>query len=248
MDDESPNILLVGKKKAPRHRKDPRVKQVIKLMDEGMSLMEAGLAAGFSEKHMRSQIYKPATGGESSANYIKQQVARRSANARERAPVHTDTIVGSLVEIMQASPADVLPDHPVLQKAKENGVAHLIRKIIITPMRVGTRSRKNVNGSVTTSPVIRERIDLEMYDRLNAIAQLRDNYGMKSEPRENRYEETRRQEIERGIQDIMTAENCDEETAANRLLEALGDAPHLTAEVQKILKRITKAKNEKGVH
>jgi hypothetical protein len=248
MEDELPNILLVEKKKTPKHRKDPRVKQVIKHMAEGMGLMEAGLAAGFSEKHMRSQIYKPATGGQSPADYIKQQVARRMANARERAAVHTDTITGSLVEIMTASPADILPENEILKRAKENGVDHLIKKIVITPVRVGTRSRKNANGSVTTSPVVRDRIDLEMYSRLDAIGQLRDNFGMKSEPRVNNYEQTRRQEIEREIQDIMATENFDEEAAAKILLEALGDAPHLTAEVQKILKRITKAKSEDGVH
>lgn len=140
------------KEKAPKYRKDPRVKQVIHYMAEGMSLMEAGLAAGFSEKHMRNQIYKPATGGQSPADYVKSQVVRRTANARERAAVHTDVITGSLVEIMSAWPGDILPDHPILAKAKANGVDHLIKRIIIVPIRVGTRSRKNANGSVTTSP------------------------------------------------------------------------------------------------
>jgi hypothetical protein len=236
------------KKKAPRHRKDPRVKQVIEYMAQGMSLMEAGLAVGFSEKHLRSQIYKPATGGQSPADFIKSQVAKRTASARSQAAVHTDVITGSLVEIMSASPADILPDHPILAKAKANGVDHLIKKIVITPVRVGTRSRKNANGSVTTSPVIRERIDLEMYSRLDAIAQLRDNFGMKSEPRANNYEETRRMEIERSVQDIMVAEKCDEATAAEILLANIGDAPHLVAEIKKILRRITKAKSEDGIH
>jgi hypothetical protein len=113
--------FLVEKRKAPKHRKDPRVKLVIKYMAEGMSVMEGGLAAGFTEKHMRSQIYKPATGGQSPADYIKQQVARRTANARERAAVHTDVITGSLVEIMSASPADIFPTIRSLRRRKRMG-------------------------------------------------------------------------------------------------------------------------------
>ncbi len=46
----------------------------------------------------------------------------------------------------------------------------------------------------------------------------------------------------------MVAENCDEETAAKMLLDGVGDAPHLVVEIKRILKRITKAKNEDGVH
>ena len=69
--------------------------------------------------------------------------------------------------------------------------------------------------------VVGEKIDLEMYDRLVAIAQLRDNFGMKQEPRVNTYEETRRQEVEKSVLAIMEAENCDKVTAATRLLEAM---------------------------
>jgi hypothetical protein len=88
-----------------------------------------------------------------------------------------------------------------------------------------------------------------MYSRLDAIQQLRDNYGMKSEPRANNYEETRRQEVQREVESIMAKEDCEQETAARLLLDALGDdVPRLTQEVEKILKRITKAKSEDGVH
>lgn len=223
----------------PKHKRDPRIKQVIKNMLSGMTLNDAGLAAGYSENYMRSSVYNYGT-----ADYIKAQVARRMTDARAKAAIHTDSIVGSLVEIMQASPADILPDHPVLQKAKENGVDHLIRELSITPIRVGERTRKNKDGTVTTSPVIREKIDLKMYSRLDAIAQLRDNFGMKQEPRANSFEETKRQEVERGIRDIMVAESCDQTKAAELLLANIGDAPHLVPIIQKYIKKQKKESKE----
>jgi hypothetical protein len=60
-----------------------------------------------------------------------------------------------------------------------------------------------------------------MYSRLEAISQLRDNFGMKQEPRSNTFEETRRQEVEKSINAIMAAENCDRKTAAKKLRDAL---------------------------
>lgn len=222
---------------------DPRIVQIADSIMEGTSMREASSAAGLSKTYMAKKNSGP--------DLIRAEVAQRQAEARARAPVHTDTIVGSLVEIMSASPADVLPDHPILAKAKANGTAHLIKKITIVPVRVGTRERKNKNGSITTSPVIRERIDLEMYSRLDAIGQLCNVFGMKSEPRANSFEETKRQEIEREIQNIMVAEKCDEEKAARMLRDELGsDVPHLTMVIDKILKKLktrTKAELE-SVH
>lgn len=168
---------------------------------------------------------------------VKAAAARRQADARGKAAVHTDVIVGSLVEILSASPADILPNHPILAKAKENGVDHLIKKISIIPVRIGTRERKNKDGSITLSPIIRERVDLEMYSRLDAAQQLRDNFGMKQEPRANQFEETKRQEVEREIQSIMTADGCDELTACQALKDNIGDAPHLVTVIDKIMKK-----------
>jgi hypothetical protein len=44
---------------------------------------------------------------------------------------------------------------------------------------------------------------------------------MKQEPRSNTFEETRRQEVEKSINAIMAAENCDRKTAAKKLRDAL---------------------------
>lgn len=178
---------------------------------------------------------------------VKEDAARWTADARAKASIHTDTVVGALVELMQGSVADILPEHPILQRARANGVDRLIKKLTITPVRIGTRSRKNANGSVTEAPVIREKIELETYSRLDAIQQLRDNFGMKQEPRSNSFEETKRQEIERAIEGIMVAEGCDETTAAETLLANIGDAPHLVTVIRKYIKK-HKPKEASGIN
>lgn len=239
------------KKRPPKVKRDPRVKEAIRLVESGMSLKEAMTTAGFSEHFTRSAAYKQTASGQSTADYIKSQVARRMSDARAKAAIHTDSIVGSLVQIMEGSPADILPENEILARARENGVDHLIKKIVITPIKIGIRTRKNTDGTVTASPVIKEKVELEMYSRLDAIGQLRDNFGMKQEPRANQFEETKRQEVEREIQGIMIAENCDEPTAAKMLLENLGDAPQLRVVVEKILKKFkqkAEPKQEIGVH
>lgn len=237
--DEKPEEPKEKRKFVPKHERDPRIKQVIKNMLSGMTLREAGLAAGYKENYMQGPIYRYGQ-----ADYIKTQVARRMTDARSKAAIHTDAIVGSLVEIMQGSPADILPEHEILRRAKENQVDHLIKKIVITPVKIGTRIRKLKDGSTTDSPVVREKVELEMYSRLDAIQQLRDNFGMKQEPRANSFEETKRQEVEREIQGIMIAESCDEPTAAQILLDNIGDAPHLVQVIQKYIKKHKKDPKE----
>lgn len=214
----------------PKRPRDHRATQTVTNMLKGQNLTQAGISAGYSESYMSGPIYNQGT-----ADWIKEQVTRRQKRAMERAGVHTDVIVGNLVEIMEASPADVMPDNAVLRKARENGVDHLIRKIVVTPIKCGVKKRTLKDGSVTETPVVQEKIELEMYSRLEAIGQLRDNFGMKQEPRSNTFEETRRQEVERELQTIMDADKCDKPTAARKLLAAIGDAPQLVPHINKYI-------------
>jgi hypothetical protein len=179
-------------------------------MIEGKSMLQAATEAGYSKSHARSHLYSSPTG-----DWIKKQVEYRMKSAMSKSAIHTDTITGSLVEIMLASPADIFPENAILQRARENGVDHLIKKLTITPTKFG------------------DKIDLEMYSRLDAISQLRDNFGMKQEPRANTFEETRRQEVEREIDKIAASEGCDRPTAALMLKDALGADSPLIATVNK---------------
>jgi hypothetical protein len=115
-----------------------------------------------------------------------------------------------------SSLGDVLDDEGrfSIKIARANGVDHLIKKMKKT-------ERKLKNGDVLVT------YEYEMYDRLNALSQLRENFGMKDEPRSNSLETRRRQEVERSIKRIMERDKVDQPTAARMLLEALGDAPEL---------------------
>lgn len=202
-------------------------KKTVAGMLGGKSMEQAALDAGYSKQFARKAIYSKPVG-----EWIKTEVHRRMNEAMSKAAVHTDAITGSLVEVMMASPADILPNHPILVRARENGVDHLIKKITITPVKLGMKEYVR-RGKVVSVPVIGERIDLEMYSRLDAISQLRDNFGMKQEPRANTFEDTRRQEVEREIDKIAAAEGCDRPTAAQMLKAALGDDSPLIPTVNK---------------
>lgn len=104
-----------------------------------------------------------------------------------RAQIHTDVIVGGLAEITTASLGDVLDENGdfSLQKARENGVDHLIKK-----MEKIVRTDKEGVTTVTYK--------FEMYSRLEAMNQLRDTFGMKQEPRPNSHAE-----VESAIQDFI---------------------------------------------
>lgn len=204
-----------------------RAKKTVALMMEGETMEKAAVKAGFSPQHARKHLYSTPTGA-----WIRDEVNRRMNEAMGKAAVHTDAITGSLVEVMMASPADILPDHPILVRARQNGVDHLIKKITITPIKLGMKEFIR-RGKKVSEPVIGERIDLEMYSRLDAISQLRDNFGMKQEPRANTFEESRRQEVERELDKIAAAEGCDRPTAAKMLKDALGDDSPLITTVNK---------------
>lgn len=169
---------------------------------------KAALEAGYAPKSAKAIGYENLT-----KPYLREHIERRKAEAMASAHVHTDIIVGSLVDIAMASIDDVLDTKGRfdLKKARANGSIHAVRRI--TPTQHG--------------------VSVEMYSRLDAIAQARDNFGMKQEPRANTYEETRRMEVEKEIDKISESEGCDRPTAARMLRDALGQDSPLIATVNK---------------
>jgi phage terminase small subunit len=123
---------------------------------------------------------------------IQERIEQRREAAMRRAQIHTDVIVGSLVEIAGASLGDVLDENGEfnLQTARENNVDHLLKKVKVT-----TFDTKDKNGIVTSTRTTHE---YEMYSRLDALNQLRDTFGMKQEPRANS-----QAELESAIQDFI---------------------------------------------
>lgn len=216
-------------KKRPGTKRDViRSSKTVKHMLEGDNFQTAAVKAGYSKGYAESNIYATFT-----YEWVKKEVAKRQQRALDKAGVHTDTLVGMLVEIASASPADVLTESAVLQQARLMGVDHLIKKISITPTKVGTKRRTLKDGTVEEIPVFKEKVDLEMYSRLDAISQLRDNFGMKQEPRVNTYEANKAHRVEEEIQKIMAADGVDHAEAARRLRAALAEDSPLIPVVNK---------------
>lgn len=193
-----------------------RARKTVEGILEGKPMMTAAIEAGYSPVYAKSHLYHSET-----AKWIHDEVERRQREAMKKAAVHTDVIVGHLVEIATASISDVLDDNGDfdIQKARASGVDHLIKRLKKT-------KRTDKNGTT-------EVCEVELYSRLEAISQLRDNFGMKQEPRANTFEESRRQEVEREIDKIAAAEGCDRAEAAVMLRDALGEDSPLIATVNK---------------
>jgi hypothetical protein len=216
------------KKPKGRPRDESRARKIVGHMLEGDNFQTAAKKSGYTKGYAASHIYATAT-----YEWVKEEVAKRQRRALEKSGVHTDTLVGMLVEIASASPADVLTESDLLTQARARGVDHLIKKISIVPTKVGTTVRTLPDGTVEETPVIKEKIDLEMYNRLDAIAQLRDNFGMKQEPRVNTYEANKAHRVEEEIQKIMAADGVDHAEAARRLKAALAEDSPLIPVVNK---------------
>jgi len=154
---------------------------------QGKSLYKAALDAGYAPTTAKVNIYKPLEN-----TRILEAVEKRRGEALRNAQIDTAVIVGSLAEIATASLGDVLDENGEfdLEKARENGVDHLIKKL-----RVRTRYYSNGPGKEPDKEVTHE---FEMYSRLEALNQLRDNFGMRQEPRPNSHSE-----VESAIQDFI---------------------------------------------
>lgn len=154
---------------------------------------------------------------------IRARVEERRQEALRRAGMETDVIIGALAEIATASVGDVLEDDGSfdLQKCRERGVDHLLKELERT-------ERTDKDGARTVT------YKYKMYDRLNAINQLRDTYGMKEEPRPNSLDERRRREVKASIDRIMERDGVDGQTAAQMLLASLKGIPN-TEETIKIV-------------
>lgn len=179
--------------------------------------IEGVVQHGNAAKAAREAGYSPKTAKVIAAQNLsklnlREAIERRRAEVMKLAQIHTDVITGWIVELAGFSLDDCLDEKGKfsLKKARETGAIHAIRKME-TP----------------------DGFKVEMYSRLDAIAQLRDNFGMKQEPRANTFEETRRVEVEREIDKIAESEGCSRAEAAKMLKVALGSDSPLIPTVNK---------------
>lgn len=169
---------------------------------------KAAVEAGYSPKTAKVIAHENLT-----KPYLIEEIQRRNAEVMKLAQIHTDVITGWLVQIASVSPEDCVDKRGNfdINKARRTGAIHAIRKL-----------EKTDKG-----------FKFELYPRLDAISQLRDNFGMKQEPRANTYEATRQAEVEKELEKIMQAESCSKADAAKMLREALGSDSPLIPTVNK---------------
>jgi hypothetical protein len=206
----------VSSKKVVKKRAEnltPKQKKFVEGVVKHGNATKAAKDAGYSAKTARfiasENLTKP---------NILELVEKRREEAMRRAQIHTDVIVGSLAEIATASLADVIPEDEFMARARELGTDHLVKKL-----KVKTRYISNGPGKEPDREVTHE---FEMYSRLDALNQLRDNFGMKEEPRTNTLNERRKKEAEAAVGRIMERDRVDKTTAATTLIGELRAIPN----------------------
>lgn len=152
---------------------------------------------------------------------VRDYINRRRAVMMERHCINTSEIIGGLAEIATSSIADVIESDGSfdIEKCKERGTDHLIKKVKVT-----VRFTKEGERIVTT--------ELEMYSRLEALAQLVPIFGLKQADRTNDHDENALKEnIAKFIEECRARGWVTDEAQAARLLAEDADVIETTAEV-----------------
>lgn len=170
-----------GASKPNPSRKDtlnPRQEQFAEnYATNGGNTRKAAIDAGYAESTANVDAYRLLDNPR-----VQERIEQRRLEARQRANVHTDEITGTLVQIASVSMADLLDERGDFSwaTAKAQGVDHLVKKFKKTTRYI---PRKDAD------PEKVETVEFELYDKLGALNQLRDNFGMKQEPRRNTFAE-----------------------------------------------------------
>jgi hypothetical protein len=199
-------------KKQGRKRDAAKVSTFVERAAQHGNGARAAREAGFAEERVASAVAASRLMADPD---IRARVERRREEALRRAGMETDVIIGSLAEISTASLADVLEADGSFDivRCVERGTDHLLKKY-------KRREFHTKQGELIVTH------EFEMYDRLGALSQLRDTYGMKEETRPNSLDERRRREVEASLERIMERDRVDKPTAAKMLLESLKSIPN----------------------
>jgi hypothetical protein len=131
----------------------------------GKTVREAGLDAGYSKSTCEGKIYQ----------IMQSPTIKECIRARVKAAqLETDEIIGTLVQYMRFDLADLFPDDPLLQRAKQLGISQNIKKIRRRPVLIGYDNGQN--------PVVDHEIEVEAYNALDAAKQLTTVFGLQHLP------------------------------------------------------------------
>lgn len=189
----------------PRRSKDPtgqeklteRERRFVEGRAQGKSVSQAALDAGYSAKTAHQIGYE---------NLKKPEICAAIEKAREELYAQTRVDAreahGRLALSLRGDLADVLPDDPLLQKAREAGVSKLIKKLKRRPTKYG------------------ESIEIELYSAHEAVDRLADIEGWKKQAALNPEDaERRRQFWQQQIEKVKEKKRLDDEAAREWLLE-----------------------------
>jgi hypothetical protein len=109
-------------------------------------------------------------------NVVKSGIRERIAARTAEAKIHTDEVIGTLASHMRADIGEIMPDNPVVKRAKEAGVSHWIKRLTIK--EYWDKSK----GAVV------QETSVELHSSQAAAKQLCSIMGLDTAPQKNPYD------------------------------------------------------------
>jgi hypothetical protein len=144
-----------------------RKEKLIEGVLQGKTPARAARDAGYSNSYARVDVYRALAHPD-----IRQRIEARIQEAQ----VDSDEVVGTLVSHMRADLADILPENEILQRARDAGFSHLIKKIRIRERFISQGPGKEPIREATT--------ELELHDSQAAAKLLANLLAMEDAPPE----------------------------------------------------------------
>jgi hypothetical protein len=144
-----------------------RREKLIEGVLQGKTPATAARDAGYSDSYARVDVYRALTHPD-----IRQRIEARIQEAQ----VDSDEVIGTLVSHMRADLADILPENEILQRAREAGFSHLIKKIRIR--------ERFISQGPGNEPIREATTELELHDSQAAAKVLANLIAMENAPPE----------------------------------------------------------------
>jgi hypothetical protein len=125
---------------------------------------DAGYAKGHAAETEASRLLRNAE--------IQERVRARVAEAK----IHTDEVIGTLASHMRADIALIVPDNPIVQRAREAGVSHWIKRLTV---------RKYYDKS---KDAVVQETSVELHSSQAAAKQLCAVMGLNTDSQKNPYD------------------------------------------------------------
>lgn len=133
------------------------------ILGNHLSIVQAARAFGIPEDTARKWLKTP---------YLSKYFAQRQEILQSAATITQHEVIAMLVSHSRADIAEILPDIPIVKKARKAGVSHLIKEI-----EVRTITKRQADGS---PPVVEEVVKLKLHDAQKSLGMLADMLGLKT--------------------------------------------------------------------